>query len=226
MGVGAAAVSMLLLAAPLLPYLLSSSPPFEQLVPPCPSGTSWLADFEAESARWTACEDLSSRAGGITLLSNLSETVHLPKSHEPIQTSDAGYYLGLEKADVLHSSKDLLGEKLLGSSGGLSWAAVEKALPPIRGNSYGPWGKATNGCVRTFVGSRSAAYVSSFSDGECSNGRPQPRSSDADRRCEQMASRAATLHPASTERSTGPTPRSRSTAPGSLRASSAATCPS
>jgi hypothetical protein len=117
---------------------------------------------------------LSLKQGGISLVS-ADETVTLPKTAEPINTDDSDYYLGMNKSHVLASRTDVLGDRLLSTSGdSLSWREVEKAIPPLRKSSYGPWGKAAGGCVRTFVGSRSAAYDVSFSDaGEpCGNAPP------------------------------------------------------
>lgn len=143
--------------------------------PACSGGATPVGGtFQAEGTSWLACEDLSQPSGGITLVS-AGETVHLPKTREPIDTNDGDYYLGLKKTDVMHSRTDVLGETLLRASGdSLSWSSVEKAIPPLRKSGYGGWGKAAAGCVRTFVGSRSAAYDVSFSDsgGPCGNAPP------------------------------------------------------
>ena len=64
---------------------------------------------------------------------------------------------------LANASTDLLGAKLL-QAGPLTWAAVERAVPPIRVSGRGgEWGTNCKG-VRTFVGSRGAAYDGTLDD--------------------------------------------------------------
>ena len=86
------------------------------------------------------------------------------KSHEPYGTNatDSEYYLGLGKEAVAQAKFDVLGAKLL--EGEVTWVAVERAVPPIRVSGRGgKWGTNCKG-VRTFVGSRSAAYDATIDD--------------------------------------------------------------
>lgn len=63
---------------------------------------------------------------------------------------------------VANASSDVLGAALLAA--GLSWSAVERAVPPIRSSGPGgEWGTDCRG-VRTFVGSRGAAYDGAIDD--------------------------------------------------------------
>ena len=82
-------------------------------------------------------------------------------------TDDTDYYLGLGKQAVANAGHDILGATLL-AAGEPTWAAVEKAVPPIRksGVTPGGWQFQTSDCdgVRTFVGSRGASIDYTFSD--------------------------------------------------------------
>ena len=117
------------------------------------------------STTWAACEDLQQSQGAIVLVSSTGESEWFHKTFEPYGTSatDSNYYLGLGKDAVGNASTDILGAKLLQNQA-LSWADVEAAVPPIRVSGRGgEWGTNCRG-VRTFVGSRGAAYDGTIDD--------------------------------------------------------------
>ena len=116
--------------------------------------------FLARGAAWSVCEDLQTAGGALLLLSSGGEAEWFSKTYAPYGTnaSDGEYYLGLDRRALANASTDLLGSALL-QAGPLTWAAVERAVPPIRVSGRGgEWGTNCKG-VRTFVGSRGAAYV-------------------------------------------------------------------
>ena len=52
--------------------------------PACPPGTTRVDTFvTADQVQWLACEDLATPGGGITLVPELGEAVHMPKTYEP-----------------------------------------------------------------------------------------------------------------------------------------------
>ena len=133
----------------------SSSPP----PPPCPDEMTRVDFFLARGAAWSACEDLQTPGGALLLLSSGGEAEWFSKTYAPYGTnaSDGEYYLGLNRSTLANATTDLLGAKLLSQE--LTWAAVARAAPPIRVSGRGgEWGTNCKG-VRTFVGSRGAAYV-------------------------------------------------------------------
>ena len=131
----------------------------------CPTGATLLATFTAEGSEWTACEDLQTPDGVITLVpATGAPPVLLPKSHHPYMPApDSDYYLGIAKDVVAKSQRDELGEKLL-QGGSPTWAEVEAAVPPIRrSGGGGAWCTNCDG-LRTFVGSRSSSTDATLSD--------------------------------------------------------------
>ena len=110
----------------------------------CPSGTTRVDTFAAEGTLWSACEDLQTPGGGLTLVPAADgvEAVHLPKTYEPYAPKpDSEYYLGLGKRRVLDAKWDMLGDALLHSCDGatrtsglceVTWARVESAIPVMR----------------------------------------------------------------------------------------------
>eukprot|EP00966_Prymnesium_polylepis_P182061 4217711-Prymnesium_polylepis.1 len=121
--------------------------------------------------------------GAIVLASSAGEVEWFDKTYSPYNESDdSSYYLGLGKRAVARATTDVLGAKLLCDGAQPcepTWAAVERAVPPIRKSGRGGhWGSNCDG-VRTFVGSRSASVDFTFSDlaYDCSwNGSPSVES--------------------------------------------------
>jgi len=140
--------------------------------PSCAAAMTKVDSFaDANGTAWAVCEDLQQPGGAIALLSSAGDAEWFEKTHSPYlsNTTDSSYYLGLDRTTVANASADILGAKLLqeNQKHGLSWAAVEQAVPPIRRS-----GKAATGIswisdcagIRTFVGSRGAAYDGTFTD--------------------------------------------------------------
>ena len=164
----------------------------------CPAGTAKVDDFAtADGMHWSACEDLASPGGGLTLVPEAGRAVHLPKSYEPYSPEpDEAYYLGLGKQAVLGAKWDMLGDAILNTCDKKTlttnlceptWARVERAVPVIRysrgnqrasGNNFMCSPYAEESGVRTFTGSRSASVDATFSDhaDDCTdNGFPRPQ---------------------------------------------------
>ena len=149
----------------------------------CPTGLSQVDAFALNGTAWLACEDLQQPGGDIALVT-CGRVERFGKGYSTYGTAanDSAYYLGLGNETMASARGDPLGAKLLsaGSNGGeLTWAAVERAVPPIRksGRTPGGWDYQTSDCdgVRTFVGSRGASVDFTFSDlaQDCSyNGSP------------------------------------------------------
>ena len=110
--------------------------------------------FSINGTAWAACEDLQQAGGSIALVPDKGEAEWFSKGYEPYLSNwtDDSFYLGLTKDAVANASTDIMGAKLLESKA-ISWAAVERAAPPIRLPALGG-GCNTNRGVRTFVGSR------------------------------------------------------------------------
>jgi hypothetical protein len=158
----------------------------------CPPGTDHVDSFTtADGMPWLVC-DLASPGGGITLVPQEGEVVHMPKSYEPYSPEpDDAYYLGLGKETVLNAKWDMLGDAILNSCAsktpttGLcepTWARVERAVPVIRysrgkkaasGNNFMCSPYAEESGVRTFTGSRSAS-VGSRHDGRSNSAPASP----------------------------------------------------
>ena len=130
-------------------------------VPPaCPGGITQIDTFDINGTAWSACEDLQQPGGSIVLVSGSGDVEWFSKTYSAYGTSasDSKYYLGLGNATVANATTDILGAKLLQQKGGVRWAAVEGAIPPIRTTGHGgQWGNDCKG-VRTFVGSRGSAF--------------------------------------------------------------------
>eukprot|EP01051_Picozoa_sp_SAG22_P006147 SAG22_NODE_392_length_11210_cov_3.879669_8_plen_1389_part_00 len=134
--------------------------------PSCPGALTRVDTFQINGTAWAACEDLQRPAGDIVLMASDGTVETFAKTYEPYLTnaSDSTYYLGLTGAAVANATADLLGLKLLAQNKALSWAAVERAVPPIRSTGRGgEWGTNCQG-VRTFVGSRGSAYDGTLTD--------------------------------------------------------------
>ena len=128
--------------------------------PACPGGITQIDTFEINGTAWSACEDLQQPGGSIALVSGSGDVEWFSKTYSAYGTSasDSKYYLGLGNATVANATTDILGAKLLQQKAGVSWAAVESAIPPIRATGHGgQWGNDCKG-VRTFVGSRGSAF--------------------------------------------------------------------
>ena len=164
----------------------------------CPPGETKVDTFTTpDGVSWLACEDLLAPGGGLTLVPERGEAVHLPKSYEPYSPEpDSSYYLGLGKESVLAAKWDMLGDAVLNSCAertpttGLcepTWNRLERALPVMRysqgnkrasGNNFMCSPYSPESGVRTFTGSRSASVDASFSDhaDDCTdNGFPRPQ---------------------------------------------------
>ena len=132
----------------------------EQVTPACSGGMDQVDTFTINGTLWAACEDLQEPGGALALVPGSGATEWFEKGYSEYKTNwtdDSDYYLGLTKAAVANATTDILGAKLLSDSKSISWAAVERAVPPIRLPS-GPRGAGcnTNRPVRTFVGSRTS----------------------------------------------------------------------
>ena len=167
--------------------------------PACLDGATLVDSFvDGDGVLWAACEDLQRPDGDIVLVSSSSLSAQgaqeaasqvvierFAKSYAPFTTNytdDARYYLGLGKRAVADATTDVMGAALLAGAGGgvsgggggegMSWSAVERAVPAIRRSGKRADGKWSTNCVgaRTFVGSRSAASDTTFDDqgGDCS----------------------------------------------------------
>lgn len=164
----------------------------------CPAGATRVDKFTtADGVHWSACEDLKTPGGGITLVPESGGAVHLPKSYEPYSPEpDDAYYLGLGKQAVLSAKWDMLGDAILNSCAEKTpttqlceptWARVERAVPVMRysrgnkqasGNRFMCSPYAEESGVRTFTGSRSSSVDATFSDhaDDCTdNGFPRPQ---------------------------------------------------
>ena len=125
----------------------------------CPAGTSLVDTFEdSAGASWSACEDLQQPGGSIALVPQQAGDIEwFSKGYEwygaAPSGSDDDYYLDMNKSTAVNSKVDILAVKLLNQSGGITWDAVESAVPPIR--SAG---------VRAFVGSRGSVADTTFND--------------------------------------------------------------
>ena len=152
--------------AELSPASATSASGSTPLVPSCPAGVEQVDSYQlSDGTTWVACEDLQQPGAALVLLSSAGEVEWFTKSYSPYGTNatDGDYYLGLNQSAVANASRDLLGEKLLEEKA-LTWAAVERAVPPIRVSGQGgEWGTDCKG-VRTFVGSRNAAYDGTIDD--------------------------------------------------------------
>ena len=141
--------------------------------PACPDASTIVDSFSVNGTVWAACEDLQRPGGDIVLVSSAADAraERFTKSFAPYTanwTDDSAFYLGLTKEAVANATTDILGAKLLHGKA-LTWAAVERAVPPIRSSGQsGNWQSNCKG-VRTFVGSRSAAVDTTFDDhgGDC-----------------------------------------------------------
>ena len=158
---------------PVLPRLNFSLPPTPVPDKPagCPDRSTLVDSFEVNGTAWLACEDLQQPGGDVVLVSGAGDVERFEKSYAPFTTNytdDADYYLGLSKAAVANATTDILGAKLL-SGKALTWAAVERAVPPIRSSGHGPAAMGDMPCsgVRTFVGSRSATVDTVFDGTLC-----------------------------------------------------------
>ena len=128
----------------------------------CPQAAATeVAQFSFEDVDWTACEDLSTRAGTLALVSSSGAVEWFEKGFEPYtQGSDDEYYLNLSKSDVMRAAGDVLAVKLLSNYSHLTYDLVRSAVPPMVRTG-----------VRTFVGSRAASVDTTLSDlGEDANG--------------------------------------------------------
>ena len=133
-------------------------------VPSCPGTTTRVDSFDLNGTAWAACEDLQAPGGALVLASAAGDLEWFEKTYEPYGTnaSDGEYYLGLNRSTLANATTDLLGAKLLSQE--LTWAEVARAAPPIRvSGKGGEWGTDCRG-VRTFVGSRGAAYAATIDD--------------------------------------------------------------
>eukprot|EP00729_Bicosta_minor_P023545 gene23545-10381_t len=125
----------------------------------CPDKMEEVDHFDINGTGWLACEDLHQPGGSIALVPATGDVEWFSKAYSPYKTvtDDGSYYLGLTKQTVAAAKTDVLGAKLLEQKF-ITWADVEKAIPPIRTASAG--GGCSAGCpggVRTFVGSRGAS---------------------------------------------------------------------
>eukprot|EP00966_Prymnesium_polylepis_P290083 6701240-Prymnesium_polylepis.1 len=144
------------------PEAAAAAPLTGGAAPQCPGGSTRVDTFEINGTTWAACEDLQQPGGALVLVSGAGVTEWFSKGYSPFNsTDDSEYYLGLDKRAVAAASTDLLGAKLLEDEEGLSWAHVERAVPPIRAATAGGACR-TNRAVRTFVGSRGASVDTTF----------------------------------------------------------------
>jgi hypothetical protein len=94
--------------------------------------------FKINGSAWTACEDLQQPGGALAIVGSTGEVEWFEKTYSPYGTNatdNSDYYLGLGKAFVANATTDVLGAKLLSDATGgqpLTWAAVARAVPPIR----------------------------------------------------------------------------------------------
>ena len=132
------------------------------LTPPCPDGTTRVDAFELNGTSWAACEDLQTPGGALALLSSNGDAEWFTKGYAPYESNwtDHKYYLGCPPKALDAAQTDLLGAKLL-TQKALTWAMVERAVPPIRTSGTGG-ACHTNRPVRTFVGSRGASVDTTF----------------------------------------------------------------
>jgi hypothetical protein len=137
--------------------------------PPCPSGLHEVESFAINGTAWVACEDLQKLNGPLVLLSGAGKEEWFNKGYEPYgtNTTDDRYYFGLSKDTIANATSDVLGHRLLCNGTRPcepTWAAVERAVPPIRKSGRGGGGATSCDGIRTFVGSRSASIDFTFSD--------------------------------------------------------------
>lgn len=146
----------------------------------CPDKMEEVDHFDINGTGWLACEDLHQPGGSIALVPAAGDVEWFSKAYSPYKTvtDDGSYYLGLTKQTVAAAKTDVLGAKLLEQKF-ITWADVEKAIPPIRTASAG--GGCSAGCpggVRTFVGSRGASVDTTMDNqgNDCNyNGWPVPK---------------------------------------------------
>ena len=143
----------------------ASGAPAASRAPGCPEGVEQVDSFQLNGTAWVACEDLQQPGGALVLASAAGEIEWFTKTYSPYGTnaSDTEYYLGLNRTRIANAASDLLGATLLEEKA-ITWAAVERAVPPIRvSGPGGEWGTDCKG-VRTFVGSRSSSYDGTVDD--------------------------------------------------------------
>ena len=124
----------------------------------CPGGITLVDTFNtADGALWSACEDLQQPGGAVALVSATNQVEWFEKTYEIYGSaplgSDDDYYLGLGKAHAVYNQSDVLAIDLLSTVGGVTWARVASAVPPIR-----------RAGVRAFVGSRGSVADTTFND--------------------------------------------------------------
>ena len=140
-----------------------------EVAPVCPGGMDAVDTFTLNGTVWTACEDLQQMGGALALVPDKGATEWFEKGYEPYmtnETDDSDFYLGLTKAAVANAGTDILGAKLLSDhKDAITWAAVERAVPPMRLPSQkNGAGCNTGRAVRTFVGSRTARVDATTDD--------------------------------------------------------------
>src|SRR5215472_10381826 len=115
-------------------------------------GHTLLSEFQLSGKNWKVYEDLRTRDGAITFLSNQGTKHVLPKSAEAVFAEADPPYLGLSLDEIGLSGADLLAGKLLEGGDDPDPAKVKSAAPPQGSNTKEresfrlPW--------NTFVGTK------------------------------------------------------------------------
>ncbi|MBV9269090.1 MAG: Tat pathway signal protein [Acidobacteriaceae bacterium] len=89
-----------------------------------------VCEFTLDGSRWTVHEDLSTREGAISFVSEDGDTRVLGKSAEAAFAEANPPFLGLSLKDIGMSARDLLAEKLLSGGGDPDPENVKAAAPP------------------------------------------------------------------------------------------------
>src|SRR5262252_10363675 len=116
-------------------------------------GHTLLCEFQLSGKNWKVYEDLRTRDGAITFLSNQGTKRVLPKSAEAVFAEAEPPYLGLNLDEIGLSGPDLLADRLLQGGDDPDPAKVKAAAPPQGSNT-----KERDGGFRlpwnTFVGTK------------------------------------------------------------------------
>ena len=114
-------------------------------------GHTIVCEFDWNATNWKAYEDLRSRDGAITFVSERGQVRTLPKSAEATFAETSPAYLGLSLDDIGLSGADLLADQLLKGGGDPDPGRVKAAAPPQgSANSEERWRLPWN----TFVGTK------------------------------------------------------------------------
>lgn len=93
-------------------------------------GHTLVCEFDWNSTKWKAYEDLRTRDGAITFVSGQEQVRTLPKSAEAVFAEATPRYLGLNLDDIGLSGADLLADQLLKGGSDPDPERVKAAAPP------------------------------------------------------------------------------------------------